>query len=501
MAWPAYLVAVRLAAGRGRPARVAVGAVALASWDLFLDPQMVDAGHWRWVDPAPALPGVPTVPLTNYAGWLLVALVLMAVLDAVAPAEPSTTRHGAVRAVPVDVRVVGAGARGVLRPAGVGALGRRSGWGWSPYPLALSLARPRDPVTGRRRGPAGVVAGRASALAGGAAPAHAVVNAALLRRPDPTAGCRTASGSRCCCRCATRRARVEACLRVAARPGRRRRGPRARRRLDRRHRRGGPPGGRRRSAGRRPGRQAAAGRLARQAARLPAARRRGRPGERRAASSSTPTWCSAPPPSPPPSTCSGGTGSTCVCPYPRQLAVTPAERLVQPLLQWSWLTFLPLRAGRALAPAVAVGRQRAAAGGAPGGVRAGRRARAPSAPRCWRTSRCCARSSGPAAAAAVADGTALATCRMYGGWAELRDGYTKSLWAAFGSPAGAAAVVGVLGLAYVLPAAGRARAARPLDWPDTLPAWPVGWSPRGAPAGGPGRTRSHTPPRWRRSAR
>lgn len=31
-----------------------------------------------------------------------------------------------------------------------------------------------------------------------------------------------------------------------------------------------------------------------------------------------------------------------VCPFPRQLAVGPAERLVQPLLQWSWLTLLPL---------------------------------------------------------------------------------------------------------------------------------------------------------------
>lgn len=90
MAWPAYLVAVRLAARRGRAARVAVGAVALASWDLFLDPQMVGAGHWRWADPSPSLPGVPTVPLTNYAGWVLVAVVLLALLDATAPAEPST---------------------------------------------------------------------------------------------------------------------------------------------------------------------------------------------------------------------------------------------------------------------------------------------------------------------------------------------------------------------------------------------------------------------------
>ncbi|MET0134551.1 MAG: glycosyltransferase family A protein, partial [Kibdelosporangium sp.] len=32
-----------------------------------------------------------------------------------------------------------------------------------------------------------------------------------------------------------------------------------------------------------------------------------------------------------------------VSPFPRQLADDPATRLVQPLLQWSWLVFLPLR--------------------------------------------------------------------------------------------------------------------------------------------------------------
>jgi uncharacterized membrane protein len=88
MAWPAYLVGARLA--RSRAARVGVAAAALASWDLFLDPQMVDAGHWRWADPSPALPGVPAVPLTNYAGWALVALLLMLVLDRAVPVEPST---------------------------------------------------------------------------------------------------------------------------------------------------------------------------------------------------------------------------------------------------------------------------------------------------------------------------------------------------------------------------------------------------------------------------
>jgi hypothetical protein len=51
----------------------------------------------------------------------------------------------------------------------------------------------------------------------------------------------------------------------------------------------------------------------------------------------------------------------------------------------------------------------------------------------------------------VVDGTELATCRMYDDWPELRDGYAKSLWSAFGSPAGAAAVNGGLLIAYVLP--------------------------------------------------
>jgi len=74
LAWPAALVARRLASSTA--VRVVIGGWALASWDLFLDPQMVAAGHWRWADPDPHLPGVPGVPLTNYAGWLLVSMVI-----------------------------------------------------------------------------------------------------------------------------------------------------------------------------------------------------------------------------------------------------------------------------------------------------------------------------------------------------------------------------------------------------------------------------------------
>ena len=74
MAWPAWLVAGRLA--RRTPVRVALAGWALASWDVFLDPQMVDAGHWTWAG--------GDIPLTNYAGWLGVALVMTALLSTVA---------------------------------------------------------------------------------------------------------------------------------------------------------------------------------------------------------------------------------------------------------------------------------------------------------------------------------------------------------------------------------------------------------------------------------
>ncbi len=75
MAWPALLVGRALA---DRPWLVVpLGAWALASWDVFLDPQMVDAGHWVWAHPSPGLPGVADVPLTNFAGWLLVAMLMV----------------------------------------------------------------------------------------------------------------------------------------------------------------------------------------------------------------------------------------------------------------------------------------------------------------------------------------------------------------------------------------------------------------------------------------
>jgi putative membrane protein len=92
MAYPARVVG-RVCA-RGRTGRIGVGALALAAWDVFLDPQMTDAGHWRFAaHNGPTLTGIP---LVNFAGWLLVAVLLMTALELLLPEHgprPSWATH------------------------------------------------------------------------------------------------------------------------------------------------------------------------------------------------------------------------------------------------------------------------------------------------------------------------------------------------------------------------------------------------------------------------
>lgn len=143
-------------------------------------------------------------------------------------------------------------------------------------------------------------------------------------------------------------------------------------------------------------------------------------------------------------------GLDLVSPYPRQEAVSAAERLVQPLLQWSFLTTLPLRAAeRSVRPSLTAANGQLLAVDAAVYTAAGGHAGVAGAVLDDIALARAVKSAG--GRAGVADGTAVATCRMYTGWPQLRAGYTKSLWAAFGSPAGAAGVVAVLVLAYVVP--------------------------------------------------
>jgi putative membrane protein len=79
MAYPALLVGRRI----GRP--VLGGTLALASWDLFLDPQMVDAAHWHFTGGGLRINGIP---LVNTLGWVLVSLLIMIALQALRPSAP-----------------------------------------------------------------------------------------------------------------------------------------------------------------------------------------------------------------------------------------------------------------------------------------------------------------------------------------------------------------------------------------------------------------------------
>ena len=153
------------------------------------------------------------------------------------------------------------------------------------------------------------------------------------------------------------------------------------------------------------------------------------------------------------------TGLDLVSPYPRQVAGTVAERLVQPLLQWSWLTTLPLRvAERSPRPSLSAANGQLLVVDARAYRAAGRHAAVRD--QLLEDVALLRAVKAGGGRGGVVDGTDLATCRMYDGWATLREGYAKSLWSAFGSPAGAVAALGVLGLAYVLPPLAALRGSR-----------------------------------------
>lgn len=68
--------------------RVALGAAALTAWDLFLDPQMVGEGYWRWVRQG----RYRGIPVSNFVGWFATSLAVMAVLEVVLRADEEPDR-------------------------------------------------------------------------------------------------------------------------------------------------------------------------------------------------------------------------------------------------------------------------------------------------------------------------------------------------------------------------------------------------------------------------
>ncbi|WP_082899879.1 carotenoid biosynthesis protein [Rhodococcus phenolicus] len=84
LAWTAGLYPVWCVATRLTPrptTRIAAATIGMVGWDLYLDPQMVADGQWTWCHGS-GLPGLTHIPLSNYAGWLVVAAVMATALTA-----------------------------------------------------------------------------------------------------------------------------------------------------------------------------------------------------------------------------------------------------------------------------------------------------------------------------------------------------------------------------------------------------------------------------------
>jgi hypothetical protein len=139
-----------------------------------------------------------------------------------------------------------------------------------------------------------------------------------------------------------------------------------------------------------------------------------------------------------------------VAPYPLQVAHGLLERLVQPLVTWAWMATIPLAwaesaqwasmsaaNGQLLvfdrAAYDRFGGHRAVAGDVLEDIALMRAVRA------------------HGDRAVTVDGSQLAQCRMYDGPGAVVEGYTKSLWAAFGGASGSLAGTGLLVLAHVVP--------------------------------------------------
>jgi cellulose synthase/poly-beta-1,6-N-acetylglucosamine synthase-like glycosyltransferase len=129
-----------------------------------------------------------------------------------------------------------------------------------------------------------------------------------------------------------------------------------------------------------------------------------------------------------------------VSPYPRQIARTFGERLVQPLLQWSWLTTVPLRyaeGARQKSMAVANGQFFVVRRSALDSIKGYESVKNAVIDDVFLARQLIASGS----SGTVINGSEIAETRMYASWREIEAGYGKSLNKAFGSLIGAIFVI------------------------------------------------------------
>jgi len=139
-----------------------------------------------------------------------------------------------------------------------------------------------------------------------------------------------------------------------------------------------------------------------------------------------------------------------ISPYPMQVAQGWLERLVQPMVTWSWCAFLPLEwSQRSTRPSLSAanGQLLVVDSAAYRGI-SGHEAVASEVLEDIALMRAL-KSSG--SLTCTMDGSAIATCRMYSTTNEVIDGYAKSLWAGFGGPVGSIGVNLLLLSTFVVP--------------------------------------------------
>jgi glycosyltransferase involved in cell wall biosynthesis len=139
-----------------------------------------------------------------------------------------------------------------------------------------------------------------------------------------------------------------------------------------------------------------------------------------------------------------------ISPYPRQLAITWSEKLIQPLLQWSWMSTVILRiAERSSSSSMVV------ANGQFFVVRKAALERVhgyePASNKVLDDvflARALVKSGSHGC---VANGAAIASTRMYSSWEEIQAGYGKSLHAAFGTAYGCVVAISFLFITGIAP--------------------------------------------------
>ena len=137
-------------------------------------------------------------------------------------------------------------------------------------------------------------------------------------------------------------------------------------------------------------------------------------------------------------------------PYPRQIAISLGERMIQPLLQWSWLSTVPLRiAEKSARPSMAIANGqffvvRRIALEKIGGYKAIKNSVIDDVFLARELIR-------HGFHGTVINGAPIAQCRMYTSWSLIKSGYGKSLNKAFGGAIGASFVVLFLFVTSILP--------------------------------------------------